>query len=31
MATHDYRLINKFPGTVYKIEDGVVDQTSMFT
>jgi len=31
MATHDYRLINKFPGTVYKIEDGIVDQTSMFT
>ncbi|MEY2925364.1 MAG: hypothetical protein RLZZ337_1914 [Bacteroidota bacterium] len=31
MATHDYRLINKFPGTVYKIEDGVVDQTSLFT
>ena len=31
MATHDYRLINKFPGTVYKIEDGIVDQTSLFT
>ncbi len=30
MATHDYRLINKFPGTVYRIENGVVDQTSMF-
>ena len=30
MATHDYRLINKFPGTVYKIEDGIVDQTSLF-
>jgi cell division transport system ATP-binding protein len=30
MATHDYRLINKFPGTVYRIEDGVVDQTSLF-
>jgi cell division transport system ATP-binding protein len=31
MATHDYRLINKFPGTVYRIENGVVDQTSLFT
>lgn len=31
MATHDYRLINKFPGTVYKIEEGIVDQTSLFT
>jgi cell division transport system ATP-binding protein len=30
MATHDYRLINKFPGTVYRIENGVVDQTSLF-
>ena len=30
MATHDYRLINKYPGTVYKIENGVVDQTSLF-
>jgi cell division transport system ATP-binding protein len=30
MATHDYRLINKFPGTVYRIVDGVVDQTSLF-
>lgn len=30
MATHDYRLINKFPGTVYKIDNGVVDQTSLF-
>ena len=30
MATHDYRLINKYPGTVYKIEDGIVDQTSLF-
>mgnify|MGYP000391212498 FL=1 len=29
MATHDYRLINKFPGTVYRIENGVVDQTSL--
>jgi cell division transport system ATP-binding protein len=31
MATHDYRLINKYPGTVYKIENGVVDQTAMFS
>ncbi|MDB4107501.1 ATP-binding cassette domain-containing protein [Bacteroidia bacterium] len=30
MATHDYRLINKFPGTVYRIENGIVDQTSLF-
>lgn len=30
MATHDYRLINKFPGTVYRIDNGVVDQTSLF-
>lgn len=30
MATHDYRLINKFPGTVYKIEDGTLDRTSLF-
>ena len=30
MATHDYRLINKYPGTVYKIENGLVDQTSLF-
>lgn len=30
MATHDYRLINKFPGTVYRIENSVVDQTCMF-
>lgn len=30
MATHDYRLINKFPGTVYKIEEGTVDRTSLF-
>ncbi|MBT8326710.1 MAG: ATP-binding cassette domain-containing protein [Bacteroidia bacterium] len=30
MATHDYRLINKYPGTVYKIEDGIVDQTKLF-
>ncbi len=31
MATHDYRLINKFPGTIYKIEEGIVDQTSLFS
>lgn len=30
MATHDYRLINKFPGTVYRIDSGVVDQTNLF-
>ena len=30
MATHDYRLINKYPGTVYKIENGLVDQTTLF-
>ncbi|MDB0055182.1 AAA family ATPase [Bacteroidia bacterium] len=30
MTTHDYRLINKYPGTVYKIENGLVDQTSLF-
>jgi len=30
MATHDYRLINKFPGTVYRIDNGVVDQTNLF-
>lgn len=30
MATHDYRLINKFPGTVYKIEDATLDKTSLF-
>ena len=30
MATHDYRLINKYPGTVYKIDEGLIDQTSLF-
>lgn len=30
MATHDYRVINKFPGTVYKIEDGTLDRTTLF-
>lgn len=30
MATHDYRLINKFLGTVYKIEEGTLDRTSLF-
>lgn len=30
MATHDYRLINKFPGTVYRIEDGILDKTTLY-
>jgi cell division transport system ATP-binding protein len=30
MATHDYRVINKYPGTVYKIDDGTVDRTTLF-
>ena len=30
MATHDYRVINKYPGTVYKIDDGTLDRTTLF-
>ena len=27
MATHDYRIIQKFPGKILKCENGVVQQT----
>lgn len=30
IATHDHRLVNKYPGTVYRIEDRVLDRTSIF-
>lgn len=30
MATHDYRLINKFPGTVYRTLDGTLLPESVF-
>jgi cell division transport system ATP-binding protein len=29
MATHDYRLINKYPGIVYKLENGIIDRTNL--
>jgi cell division transport system ATP-binding protein len=31
MATHDYRLINKFPGSVYKLEKGEVNKSGLFS
>jgi cell division transport system ATP-binding protein len=30
MATHDYRLINKFPGTVYRTTDGALVSEKVF-
>jgi cell division transport system ATP-binding protein len=30
MATHDYRIINKFPGSVYKVENRKVEKTELF-
>ena len=31
MATHDYRLINKYPGTVYGIENHTLEKRTMFS
>lgn len=31
MATHDYRIINKFPGTIYKCEGGRVEKRTLIT
>ncbi len=30
MATHDYRLINKYPGTVYEIDNHTLEKRTMF-
>jgi cell division transport system ATP-binding protein len=29
MATHDYRIINKFPGTIFKCEGGRIQKLSL--
>ncbi len=31
MATHDYRIINKFPGTIYKCEGGRIEKRTLIS